>query len=158
AVRFVLERADPPLKDLPPRERTRLTKEEKARLERARRAIRDYEEEIKPALAALTVSKFDTTTVPEALANAACDSDLEVRLGVRRTFAEMARASRFLRELRDLVPPAREDKEPEKLDLPREEDKKDGGKDKGKDGKDDLSRLPSSSNVVQVSDQSTEEL
>jgi HEAT repeat protein len=118
----------PELKSFPPKERKDLTPTERRRILEGHKEIEKFEELIKPAIAALTVSKVDGRTVCETLVNAAGDSDLQVRLGVRRSFDEMARTRRFLLDLRSLLPPEKGDNEPEKLDAPKNEKKKDNEK------------------------------
>jgi HEAT repeat protein len=135
------------LKDLPSRDRKDLSPLEKARIARGREEIRKFEEQIKPVIAALTVAKFDNCTVPEALVKAAGDPDLEVRLGVRQTFAEMARVVRFINDLRDLLP----HEKPEKLGPPME--------DKNGKGKKKEVRLPArSARLILVSGTTSESL
>jgi HEAT repeat protein len=119
---------DPVLKTFPPKERKELTPAERRRVLEGYKEIERFEESIKPAIAALTVSKVGGVPVREALVSAAGDPDLQVRLGVRRTFDEMARARRFLLDLRGMLPPVEKgkaDNDPEKLDAPKNEKKKD---------------------------------
>lgn len=145
---------DPDLKSFPPRERTDLAPSERRRILEDGYQGKNYEEggyqgliaiekQLAPAIRALTRTpkRGEGVSVRDALVRAAADPDVEVRLGVRRTFEEMARARRFLIDLRDSLPPLKslkDGKDPEKLDLPKDKGKdddldKDKKKDKGKD-------------------------
>src|SRR5439155_17310642 len=106
--------------------------------------LENIEKLLNPAIRALTRAPRVGFSVRDALIEASTDPDVEVRLGVRRTLEEMARARRFLSDLRNALPPLeslgeKKDKEPEKIDPPKE-DKDKKGKDKNKKKDEEVSR------------------
>jgi HEAT repeat protein len=110
--------------------------------------LENIEKQLAPAIRALTRTPKDGNSVRDALVRAAADPDVEVRLGVRRTFEEMARARRFLTDLRNSLPPLESLKEAEKLPKPKEDPDKDKKK-----GKDDLGWRGGGGRVILVSAQ-----
>jgi HEAT repeat protein len=144
---------DPSFKDYPPRDRKELAEPEKTRIREGHKKIERLEELLKPAIAALTTRGPGRCYVPGVLVDAAADLDVDVRLNVRNTFHEMARARRFLLDLRSILPdvgpaPKKGKEDLEKLDPPKD----DKEKDKEKDVKtDNLSRQRREPGLLQVS-------
>jgi hypothetical protein len=124
----------------PPRERKELHETEKARIRQGYKQLAKYEELFKPAVAALTTRGPGRCYVPGVLVDAAADPDVFVRLDVRSTFHELARARRFLEELRKRLPEI--DRDGEKLDKPKEDKEK---------KKDDVRMKPGKPGLLQVS-------